>query len=77
MSDHLIVFNERSGRYRIERRSPWGWSVVMENQGREYLTFDDYDATRRYLCRGLDVRTDSHRRRWHEFDPYRCSHPAD
>lgn len=76
MSDYRIVFNERSGEYRIERRLLWGWSFVMADEGHDYLTFDDYDAARRYLCRHLYRRKES-RRRWRVLDPCRCSHPAD
>ena len=76
MSDYRIVFNERSGEYRIERRSLLGWMFVMDERGRKYLTFADYDAARRHLCRNLDMRSES-RRRWRVLDPCGCSHLSD
>ena len=76
MPDYRIVFNEHSGQYRIERRSLWGWSFLTDGGGREYLTFADYEAARRHLCRRLKRRVHTHRR-WRVLDLCRCPRTVD
>ena len=71
MPDYRIVFNERTVQYRIERRRLWGWSFVMDDQGRDYLTFADYQAACRHLCALRDRRGDTHRR-WRVLEPCHC-----
>lgn len=50
MSDYRVVFNEHSGRYRVERRYWWGWGFVMDPSGKDYATFEHCRDARRFIC---------------------------
>ena len=69
MSDYRIVFNDHSGKYRVERRGWLGWQFVMHPDGRDYLTFDDHDAARRHVCAARQSRAPARdNRRWRVID---------
>lgn len=68
MSDYRIVFNEQTARYRVEKRGWTGWTFVTANRGCDYLTFDSYEAARRFVCGRQRPKPDSGRR-WRVVDP--------
>ena len=67
MSDCRIVFNEQTGRYRIESRRWWGWSFVLDPSGEHYATFERYEDARRFVCDQLRPKRVS-QRRWRVVD---------
>lgn len=69
MSDYRIVFNEHTGKYRVERRSLFGWQFVMDEGRADYLTFDSREAAQQYVCatRQVGAGRPSHRR-WRVVD---------
>jgi hypothetical protein len=72
MPDFRIVYNEQTARYRVEKRGLIGWSFVTSKGGGDYLTFDSYEAARRFVC-------SKHRsekgRRWKVVDPCHGDRP--
>lgn len=75
MPDCRIVFNEHSGRYRIERRRWWGWAFVMDQSGEDYLNFDTFQDALHFACRQLPRKPARHRR-WKVIDICRQLCPA-
>jgi len=67
MSEYRIVFNEQSGRYRVERHGWAGWTFVTADSGEDYLTFDSYEAARRFVCARRRTGHDTGRR-WRVVD---------
>lgn len=70
MPDYRIVYNEQTARYRIERRGWAGWTFVTADRGSNYLTFDSYEAARRFVCERCRP-TRGEGRRWKVVDPCR------
>ena len=68
MSDYRIVFNEQTGRYRVERRSWWSWDFVYDASGEGYATFDSLQQAREFVCREHGKAAPAHRR-WRVVDP--------
>ena len=70
MSDYRIVYNEQTGRYRIDRRGWLGWSFVMSPSGDDYASFDSYHEACRFACK-LQVQGMDRHRRWKIIGPCR------
>jgi len=68
MTEYRIVFNERTGRYRVERRRWWGWGFVMDAAGEDYLSFADYRDAQCFVCRQRRPLS-GEQRRWKVVDP--------
>ena len=73
MIDFRIVFNEQSGRYRVERRRWWGWGFVLDRSGEDYATFDRFEDAQRFVCARRLPRK-ARPRRWRVVD--NCTHPC-
>lgn len=75
MTDFRIVFNEQTGRYRVEQRRWWGWDFVRDPAGEGYLTFESLAGARRFVCGHLFGRPAANRR-WRVVDPCCQAPPA-
>lgn len=67
MTKYRIVYNEQTKRYRVERRSWFGWTFLLDDAGAEYATFESCEAARRFACL-RQRRQKVQRRRWQVID---------
>lgn len=68
MSDCRIVYNEKTGLYRVERRGWMGWTFVMDEARHDYATFERYEDARRFACEAQERRATRQHRRWKVVD---------
>lgn len=63
---YRVVFNEQSGRYRVERKGLLSWSFV-EDQNGDYLAFETLEAARAWVREHAKC-GDTGPRRWRVVD---------
>jgi hypothetical protein len=56
------VHNERSGRFRVEKRGLFGWNFVTDPRSGDYLDFGERQQAHDWICD--HTRTSGKQRRW-------------
>jgi hypothetical protein len=62
-----VVFNDQSGRYRVERKGWFGWNFVQDESG-QYVGFDTLEQARAWVREHQNCRGTGGPRRWRIVD---------
>ena len=64
---YRVVFNDQSGRYRVERKGWLGWSFVQDESG-DYLGFETLEQARAWVRENKHCQGTTEPRRWRVVD---------
>jgi hypothetical protein len=64
---YRVVFNDQSGRYRVERKGWLGWGFVQDESG-DYLGFETLEQARAWVRENKQCQGTTGPRRWRVVD---------